>query len=261
MFKIPKAYCTSLQDLTTRHQYIESEFNKYSCDYKLVFGYDGRKADLRTTGICSGKFINSLNSGEVGAVLTHLKTIKTWLEDTQEADSIGFFCEDDISLETLNYIRFTWEDFIHRLPKDWRAVQLALFRPNKVKENDFKFRPFSDNMWSVGTYMLSRSYANKLIEHHCNADGTFNLDLISSPEVIPYVENIIYGSIGIEDTYSIPLFTENINIPTSFYPDFSKTFSKVFGENNHTQNDDSLAIVNWWRSYGWSKSLEWFFEI
>ena len=71
-----------------------------------------------------GEQLHILDDGTIGCVVSHIKMIKKWYEETDE--DYAFFCEDDLSLETVQYWNFTWEEFMNILPSKWECIQLCL---------------------------------------------------------------------------------------------------------------------------------------
>jgi hypothetical protein len=58
-----------------------------------------------------GESFRELNGIGRGPTTSHLKAIKDWYFDTEE--EYAFFCEDDISFDTVKYWNFTWEEFFN----------------------------------------------------------------------------------------------------------------------------------------------------
>ena len=104
-----------------------------------------------------------MNPGTIGCAVSHLKAIKKWYDETDE--SYAFFCEDDLSLETVEYWNFTWEEFVESIPEDADCVQLLCLRESG-SFSDFRFRRREWNDWSVTAYIITRDYAEKIIKNH-----------------------------------------------------------------------------------------------
>lgn len=194
-------------------------------------------------------FVNFLGMGR-GPLTSHLKAIKDWYFNTDEEYS--FFCEDDISFESVKYWNFTWEQFFERLPKDWGCVQLCW-----VREQMFAFsvdgvslRPRCWCDWSACAYLMSRKHAKELISSYYR-DGSFNLDYCGKDSherpdwaLRPTAETIIFSSLT--PVYGFPLFVEDVI--------GCKT---VLGnENGRGYNYSSYeTIINWWKNEGVSLSI------
>jgi GR25 family glycosyltransferase involved in LPS biosynthesis len=161
-----------------------------------------------------GEYVEEMIGLGRGPLTSHLRAIKSWYYGSDEP--YAFFCEDDISFETVEYWNFTWEEFFNHLPKDWECIQLCWSREkNSFNRFLIEFRPRCWCDWSGCAYLISRKYAKKLIdnyyyddEFHLNLKGS---DVNSRPEhfKIPVLETIIFSSIGV--VYGMPLFTEDVN--------------------------------------------------
>ena len=189
-----------------------------------------------------------MDPGTIGCAVSHLKAIKKWYEETDE--EYAFFCEDDLSLETVEYWNFTWEEFIDSIPEDADCVQLLRLREGG-NFSDFTIRKREWNDWSVTAYILTREYAAKIISEHCIGDE-YHLD-IKGQNCMPLVEYIIFNY-GI--TYSVPLFVEDNR--------FITTFSKSSDHNSDLHADTHFNsyknVTEWWKNSGKNLSIEEFFS-
>lgn len=179
-----------------------------------------------------------------GPTTSHLKAIKNWYFDTDE--EYAFFCEDDLSFETVDYWNFTWQEFFDKLPQGWECVQLCW-----VRENVFLFshdgialrnRCWCD--WSACAYLVKRSHAKKLISHYYR-DGEFNLkycgnDAHGRPQWAyrPTAETVVYTDFS--RIYGFPLFVED-----------SKNCQSTLGPGVGAYNAESYKVItNWWETEG-----------
>ena len=111
--------------------------------------------------------------------------IKDWYENTDE--DYGFFAEDDLSLETVQYWDFTWEDFISNTPEDADCIQLLTIR-NKFPTMQIRERYWDD--WGATAYIITRDYAAKIINTYMKEDG-YHLEIPQS-SIQPLVENLLF---------------------------------------------------------------------
>lgn len=193
-----------------------------------------------------------LSEGSRGPVTSHLKAIKEWYYSTDEP--YAFFCEDDLSLETVKYWNFTWEEFFENLPKDWECVQLTWIREDLFYFGDkFRNRCWCD--WSACSYLISREHARKLIENY-HPDEKFYLDYRgidsysrSENFIVPVVETIMFSNFG--PIYSFPLFVEDIHNCSSSYTNlipYNGTPIAGQCDNYHLKSHD--GVLNWWENKG-----------
>lgn len=227
----PTAYYLSLEESIERQNTIEKEFLKYGINLNPIIS----KRFSESNDIVTGKHLNQLNAGTAGCCVSHLKAIRHWYENYNE--EYAFFCEDDLSLETIKYWNFYWDEFVKSLPSDYDCIQLLTVRQNFDK---FTIRERYWDDWAATAYIVTRSYAKKLIDTYI-VDGSFHLE-IPNAEIMPLIENILFTT---GKTYTIPLFVENIQ--------FDSTFSKEQDDdvNNGQKNNHKVAhdiVLNYWKS-------------
>lgn len=185
-----------------------------------------------------------------GPTTSHLKAIKNWYFDTDE--EYAFFCEDDLSFESVKYWNFTWQEFFNSLPSDWGCVQLCWVRENMFafSHNGITLRPRCWCDWSACAYLITRSHAKKLISNYYR-DGTFNLfyvgnDVHLRPDwaLRPASETIIFSTVT--PIYSFPLFLEDVsNCKTTWDTDIGRGY-------NYYSHD---VILEWWKTQSKNLSL------
>lgn len=200
---IPSVYYVSLEESLNRRDNLESQFYFYGITPTAFISKRFDECD----DVITGKYVDTLNDGTKGCIVSHLKAIKHWYKNTDE--DYGFFCEDDLSLETIDYWDFTWNEFIERLPSDADCVQLLTIR-GEYDTFDLRERYWDD--WGASAYIITRDYAKKLIDTFVKED-TFNLEIPNS-EVMPLIENILFASLG--KCYTCPLFVEEIKFQSTF---------------------------------------------
>lgn len=208
--------------------------------------------------IITGEYVDKIPNSTKGAVTSHLKTIKWWYEKTKE--ETGFFCEDDISLDTLKYWNFEWQEFYNKLPKNFGAIQLVLIKEQEFGLSDLYFRKRNWNDWSACAYLLTRSFAKKLLDVYYKND-VFTLDYLGIDihkrkipcfeyTLLPVSENILFSLL--EPVYVAPLFLEDVkNFST-----LSSEYTSLVNENNTLQglghHNSYNVVLDWWKSGGLS---------
>jgi GR25 family glycosyltransferase involved in LPS biosynthesis len=236
----PTVYYMSLEESVDRQKNIEEQFLKYD----IVANPFKSKRFAESDDVLTGKYLHQLNAGTAGCCVSHLKAIKKWYEETEE--DYAFFCEDDLSLETVQYWDFTWEQFVNKLPSDWDVVQLLTIRNDF---DTFELRERYWNDWSATAYIIKRDYAKRLIDNYILED-TYHLEVPNS-DVMPLIENILFTVLG--KAYTIPLLIEEI--------EFDSTFSKQQDDDvNAGQKRDhyhaSQTVLNWWKEKSPTKIIK-----
>lgn len=236
----PSVFYVSLEESIDRQDNIKSQFNKYEINPIPLIS----KRYSESTDVVNGRYVHEMNPGTIGCAVSHLKAIKKWYDETDE--SYAFFCEDDLSLETVEYWNFTWEEFIESIPEDADCVQLLCLRESG-SFSDFRFRRREWNDWSVTAYIITRDYAEKIIKNHC-IGNEYRLE-INGMSCMPLVEYIIFNH-GV--TYSLPLFVED--------PKFQSTFIKSSDHNHELHADTHLKsheiVLDWWKTEGKTLTMD-----
>ena len=183
-----------------------------------------------------GEQLHILDGGTIGCTISHIKAIRNWYETTDE--DYALFCEDDLSLETVKYWNFTWEEFIETLPEDSECVQLCAIRSTQ-KEIKFRERTMYD--WCVTAYILTRDYARKIIERYCDGDS-YRLE-IPGTNFYPMPETVLFYGLG--KVYSIDLFVEDQNLKSTF-----TEIANIEGGNKEHHIESYEYTLRWWKENG-----------
>ena len=206
-------YYINLDGQPERDAAMMSMCNYWELNPTRISAFDGRNSSLNH--ILEGSHDIGISSGEVGCVTSHLKAIKQWYETTDTPYAI--FAEDDVSFDTARFWKFTWDEFVEKLPYDWDVVQLAIINPGVVYAS-MHARWVND--FSTACFMVTRHHAKKLIDHHCVGDK-FRLDQGVKPR--PVADDLIYNC---GRTYAIPLFHYKIEMGSSIHPEHIEVFHK-----------------------------------
>jgi hypothetical protein len=232
----PSVYYISLEECKDRQENIERQFSEYGITPTAILS----KRFSESNDEITGKFLDQMNGGTTGCVISHLKAIRKWYEETDE--DYAFFCEDDLSLETIQYWDFTWEEFIETIPEGSCCVQLLVIRKD-YETFDLRKRLWDD--WAGTAYIITRNYARVLVENYCLGEKRFHLELPGTGSVlVPLLENVLFETL--EDVcYTIPLFVEDIGFGTTFSPEDDK---EVNGnqKNGHSKAHD--IVLDYWKN-------------
>lgn len=219
---LPQINCISLEESEERRKELLEQFKQYGItDINFLLS----KRFVQSNDIIEGKYAHTLNEGTAGCCVSHLKIIKEWLTNTNE--EYGFFCEDDLSLETVMHWKNNWCEFIKGLPNDWNCIQLLTIRKNDLS---LQIRERLWNDWGATAYILKRDYAQKIVNTYIK-DDKFILEL---PEpntgIQPLIENLLF-TLG--KTYTIPMFVENIKHSSTFIETDNDVDAATLHKNNH----------------------------
>ena len=232
-------YYINLDGQPERDNAMQSMCKYWELNPTRISAFDGRHGDLNH--ILEGSHDIGISSGEVGCVTSHLKAIKQWYETTDTPYAI--FAEDDVSFDTARFWKFTWDEFVEKLPYDWDVVQLAIINPGVVYAS-MHARWVND--FSTACFMVTRHHAKKLIDHHCVGDK-FRLDQGVKPR--PVADDLIYNC---GRTYAIPLFHYKIEMGSSIHPEHIEVFHKGSHQGildhwreNLAQMEDQSALFNY----------------
>ena len=232
-------YYINLDGQPERDAAMQSMCKYWELNPTRISAFDGRNSSLNH--ILEGSHDIGISSGEVGCVTSHLKAIKQWYETTDTPYAI--FAEDDVSFDTARFWKFTWDEFVEKLPYDWDVVQLAIINPGVVYAS-MHARWVND--FSTACFMITRHHAKKLIDHHCVGDK-FRLDQGVKPR--PVADDLIYNC---GRTYAIPLFHYKIEMGSSIHPEHIEVFHKGSHQGilNHwkeqlSQMEDQSQLFNY----------------
>lgn len=202
--------------------------------------------------IIRGNRINELAPWTKGALISHLQGIKSWLSSCE--DEYTFFCEDDISLDTVQYWNFNWSEFIDNLPKNWGAVQLAWIKPENESvrffDNGFKLRNRFWEDWSACAYLITRHHAKQLIEKYNPEENVFVFDYAGfdigirpSWALLPVIETILFTNFESSNIYTFPMFVEDRTNCLSTYSDY-----ELQEQQEYIHNNSITKVMDMWKN-------------
>jgi hypothetical protein len=257
---IPSIYCITLKESEDRQKNFIEQFKRYGVDHKINFHISEKFGQVKETLEFEDGFKDKSCEGNKSIFVAHLKSIKNWYENTD--DEYALFCEDDLSLEPVEYWNFTWDDVVENLPDDWECVQLT-YTGETFHEGLIRLQRRRWYFWGIQAFLVKRNYAKKLLDTYYKGD-TINM-VIQDPEPYyykgfeffenfhkyPYAESLLLRGIG--TVYAIPIFAENVQFPATFFlnnPDFYKEAQKP----GHFYSYQ--ITMNWWKEKGYKKSIK-----
>ena len=232
----PSVYYVSLEESTDRQKNLEKQFAEYGITPTAIISKRYSESDDEITG----KFLDQMNGGTIGCAVSHLKAIRKWYEETDE--EYAFFCEDDLSLETIQYWDFTWGEFIETIPEGSLYVQLLLIRD---KYETFEIRKKLWDDWAATAYILTREYAKLLVDSYCLGEKKFHLEIPGvNNYAVPLVENILFETVN-KGGSAIPLFVEDVNFCTTFSPEEDE---QVVDNQKGGHYEARETVLNYWKN-------------
>lgn len=230
---IPPIYWLNLDADTHRREYMEKQLEYWEIEnHTRISGYDGRVDDVAS--YLKGIMPDNMSQNEVGCVLSHLKAIKHFYEETDHPYVL--ILEDDISFDPTKYWNFTWNDFISKLPYDWDCVQLTTICTGDIYVN-LHMRFIND--FSAAAYLITRHHAEKIIKHHVRGEK-YKLDNGVKPRAVS--EDLIFES---GKTYTVPVFLYRLDMGSAIHPEHIEIFHK----NSHD------GLLNFWKQKGFEFDL------
>ena len=232
----PSVYYISLEESTDRQKNLEKQFAEYGITPTAIISKRYSESDDEITG----KFLDQMNGGTIGCAVSHIKAIRKWYEETDE--EYAFFCEDDLSLETIQYWDFTWEEFIETIPEGSLYVQLLLIRDNY---ETFEIRKKLWDDWAATAYILTREYAKLLVDSYSLGEKKFHLEIPSVNNYsVPLVENILFETVN-KGGAAVPLFVEDVKFATTFSPEEDK---EVVNNQKGGHYEARETVLNYWKN-------------
>lgn len=240
---IPTVHYISLRESTDRRKKLESWFDLYNVKY-IPHIFD------RLYNLDMYDFSHSFPNMVKPIFISHFTVLRDWYFNTDE--ELTFICEDDLSLETVQYWNFTWKEFESKLPDNWQCVQLQIIRHQHKWETpyDYKFtsrEPLKRGHWGACAYLIKREYVENLILKYNQYVHKFTLNL--DVQIEPDLEQVLFLDIH-RRVYVFPLFVEDCygsNTTRENKPDEFQFFSYDY-------------ITNWWKTTGCKLSLDQIFS-
>lgn len=240
---IPAVHYISLRESTDRRKKLESWFDLYNVKY-IPHIFD------RLYNLDMYDFSHSFPNMVKPIFISHFTVLRDWYFNTDE--ELTFICEDDLSLETVQYWNFTWKEFESKLPDNWQCVQLQIIRHQHKWETpyDYKFtsrEPLKRGHWGACAYLIKREYVENLILKYNQYVHKFTLNL--GVQIEPDLEQVLFLDIH-RRVYVFPLFVEDCygsNTTRENKPDEFQFYSYDY-------------ITNWWKTTGCKLSLDQIFS-
>ena len=178
-----------------------------------INGIDGNIIDNinKKYFICDNTDYPKYSNKEYAILLSHLNTIETFSMINYSELKYGYalVCEDDLSIDFINYWSFDIKSIINNAPEDWDIIMLGYFSLNiNFKELYKKW----NNEWSAISYLVNHKSIQKIKDF--KKDNKWNCneyDLMVS-------DNYIFSKFNTY-IYKYPYFTFPNNNDSTFHED------------------------------------------
>jgi GR25 family glycosyltransferase involved in LPS biosynthesis len=239
----PTVNYISLTESVDRRKKLESHFNQY--DIKYVPHIFDRVENLEKYNF-SHTFPNMVEP----IFISHFTVLRDWYFNTE--DEYTVICEDDLSLDSVRYWNFTWNEFVERLPSNWQCLQMVVLRHAHKWETPYNYKftprePYKRGHWGACAYLIKREYVENLILKYNQYPHKFTLELDIPLE--PDLEQVLFFDIH-RRVYVFPLFVEDcygLNTTRKSKPDDFQFYSHDY-------------VMNWWKTVGCKLSLDQIFS-
>lgn len=212
----PTVHYFNLDSRTDRKDYMESQFDRWGIKhFKRISASKYLSSEDHNWGHLVLDEDIKCPPSVAANTITHLETIKSWLENTNEKYML--MMEDDYDLSLIEYWNFDWEYIMNSIPVNWDCILLGF--------EDMYTLPFflHPNLHShgFGPCCITRRYAEKLIDLHCH-QNRFKLKLniadVRYQSTSESLDGLMAGS-GL--TYAIPLITTNTDYGSDYCPEIN----------------------------------------
>ena len=190
---LPKFYFINLDRSNDRLKHMEKFFKKLGKKMKLnvkferIKAFDGKNENvdnfynLKLKNMWHGKTRNVKAIGpEFGCTYSHIKAMKTFLNDSNNTDDLAFICEDDLELFRLDKDKFKETlDATILLAKEHELVAVScvgspnLIQPMINNTKAINYVDYNENrgrLYGTGCYMITRTLAKKIVNKYLKDD-------------------------------------------------------------------------------------------
>lgn len=219
-------YVINLQRRNDRREHMEKLFKDYEItNYTFVEAFDGKENIHQYIYNSERQNDKAAKRNEIAACMSHLKAIKHWIE-TSDTD-YAIFAEDDLSMDTVEYWPWSWQEFLDAIYFDYDVLQLCLTQFTQRKMSMHKrFR----TDYSAGLYILKRSHAQAVLDRMI-IDNKYNVNIDKKDIIVDH--DVIMGNT--DRAYACGLFTYTVDFPSDINPS---------GLRLHTKSRES-ALLFW----------------
>ena len=217
----PTVNYINLHESVDRRLFMNSQIEKYGLKSNPYFTdrYNVFKDQIEIRCATESDFQRGNN-------ISYLNAMKRWYENTN--DDYGFFCDDDMSFESVEFWTFTWQEFMDSLPTDWQCVQLIrinIWDPGMKNYGVFDMPSLQIRERAWNDYgcaaIFKRDYVKKVLDRHWISNNVYNFTIPSRSDpnyfYYPIVESLLYREVS-DGVYNVPLLLENQTFESVVHP-------------------------------------------
>tara|TARA_E500000178_G_C17034463_1_gene762541 strand:+ start:1095 stop:2426 length:1332 start_codon:yes stop_codon:yes gene_type:complete len=188
---LPKFYYINLNNCKDRKEHMKNFFRKLenktklSCKYQRIEALDAKNVDISEySNLTLDEMWNFRDSnkkavpGEFGCIYSHIKSMNTFINDTDNKDDYAFICEDDLDLFKINinfFVEMINKIKDHVLKNDLLSLscvgspiiisQIA----DKIQQPVFlDYNSNKGGLYGTGCYIISRKLAKEIVYKYWN---------------------------------------------------------------------------------------------
>jgi len=225
--------------------------NQYMINHLLENNIEKANRIIAIDGKNNNISVDELSFSESGCVLSHLKAIKNFYSKSK--NDYGIICEDDLDLNNIKKINFSFYDTLKFYNPELYCLQLVSLTREEM-EIDFKLRPRTFWDFSTAGYIINKKYAKVLIDSYHTIEDIYN-NFISKTYIDPRGGNINTRPVSDElvyslcQTYVFPIFTVK-PLPSSIDNDrerYRQVLHSIKLFNNEWDNYGSINIERFFK--------------
>ena len=224
-------YWINLNTSNDRRKRMEKLLVNFPCSNTRIEAINGNE----TLQICNQYFKTNPNqpslsnsNKEYAIILSHLHALQTLKKNMDDlvipmTSSYSLICEDDLSLEFIDYWNYSLEKIVQNAPNDWEILMLGHFTLNLEFDEDY--RPWN-NDWSALSYLINHKALYKLEQIQCSKENKYH-----SFEDVMVADNYLFRSF-ITYVYKYPFFIFPENNDSTLHNDHV-AYHEIYKNNNY----------------------------
>lgn len=170
---------------------------------------------------------------EIACFLSHIKAMRTYLENESDKCPFAVICEDDLIINNQKLFYEQIFYYRHTAPQDWEILQLHRISINREEHYSERLRwsEWTTRMFSTAIYIVRREAARRLVETFSNSRDLHHLGRVVA-------DNTLYSHAR---TYSadLPYFVTDHRSPSDINTRHYR----------HQQQNNARIKSSWSRSY------------